>query len=289
MKYLLATDLDGTLLYPKRKIAVLEKSNTAFLKDFLKEGNEVILCSGRNPKMQMILSRKFKTTFPLLGCNGSYLSLDGKLIINKTPIPTQLGTDLYLDTKFKYGVQGWFLFDDTKTDYFTFTDGSFSKYALMRFGNLMRLRYKENIVYGEENFINRLKRGNVFKIMPVFGIKSDAIINAHYAYAALLDKYKDKLSVMWSNKVIEITAKNTSKGLALEEYITAQGFTKDQVLVVGDSGNDVTMFEKFPHSFCMAQSSEFIRVKANHIIEKVSDLRRYLENPFLIEKDRIKE
>ena len=44
----LATDLDGTLFYPKDKKNIICLENLKFIRDFIDEGNKVILISGRS-------------------------------------------------------------------------------------------------------------------------------------------------------------------------------------------------------------------------------------------------
>ena len=43
----LATDLDGTLFYPKRKISLISGKNKKFLRKFVKEGKKVILVTAK--------------------------------------------------------------------------------------------------------------------------------------------------------------------------------------------------------------------------------------------------
>ena len=44
----LATDLDGTLFYPKRKLRLMRSKNVRFLKKLISQGKKVILVTGRN-------------------------------------------------------------------------------------------------------------------------------------------------------------------------------------------------------------------------------------------------
>lgn len=47
---------------------------------------------------------------------------------------------------------------------------------------------------------------------------------------------------------LEITSAQANKGAKLAEYMQAQGYRIEEVLVFGDSENDLSMFERFPHS-----------------------------------------
>ena len=52
---------------------------------------------------------------------------------------------------------------------------------------------------------------------------------------------------------------------------------KDDVYVVGDSGNDITMFNKFhEHSYCMKRGHPSARKYAKHIITRVYKLEKLI-------------
>jgi hypothetical protein len=58
---------------------------------------------------------------------------------------------------------------------------------------------------------------------------------------------------------------------------TAGEKTEDNVYVIGDSGNDVPMFEAFyENSFCMGHAPQSIREKAKHVVENYTDLEHTL-------------
>jgi hydroxymethylpyrimidine pyrophosphatase-like HAD family hydrolase len=51
----------------------------------------------------------------------------------------------------------------------------------------------------------------------------------------------------------------------------------DNVLVVGDSGNDISMFQAFPgRSFCMDHSLEDVKQHASFVIKRFSDIENYV-------------
>ena len=68
MNKLLATDLDGTLFYPKEKKRMIEDSNLKVLRDFADEGNEVVIISGRSLnyclKVKKRVNRNASETIP---------------------------------------------------------------------------------------------------------------------------------------------------------------------------------------------------------------------------------
>ena len=45
---ILATDLDGTLFYPKDKKEMICKENLTFIRDFIDQGNKLVIVTGRS-------------------------------------------------------------------------------------------------------------------------------------------------------------------------------------------------------------------------------------------------
>ena len=76
---LLATDLDGTLFYPKDRFHAVGRKNREFLRFLRERGIDILYVSGRNPKILPVLERIDRRSYPLLGCNGAYLYQDGQV------------------------------------------------------------------------------------------------------------------------------------------------------------------------------------------------------------------
>lgn len=272
---LLALDLDGTLLYPKRRISIMIRKNTKFLKRFVEKGGSIILVSGRNPMMQVKVEKKIKTKVPFLGCNGSFL-LESGMVIKGDSIPNDIGLGLYAKMKNKFGIITWLLLDSTDKIYMTFGNVNiFLKFAV-KLVNRLSLQYKENITYGEKPFVEALKNNTYYKIMPVFGLGKKGKKYAREAVQAVSDIYSHQLFVVDSNNALEISAHGTSKGNALLDYCRENGFSSDEVIVAGDSGNDISMFEHFEHSFAMAHAPKYVREKAKRVIKRVYEIEEYI-------------
>ena len=112
--------------------------------------------------------------------------------------------------------------------------------------------------------------------MPVFGLKKDANEKMKMAGIALNDLYEDDFTIVGQKNAMEITAKGVNKAKSLEEYLRINNISKDEVAVIGDSENDLVMFDSFNNSFCMSHAEEDIKKRAKHIVDSVSDLRDYL-------------
>lgn len=66
---------------------------------------------------------------------------------------------------------------------------------------------------------------------------------------------------------VEINNVNAQKGLILSKVAQKMGINKDEVMVVGDSFNDYSMFTEFPVSFAMENAVPEIRGVAKYITD----------------------
>ncbi len=75
-------------------------------------------------------------------------------------------------------------------------------------------------------------------------------------------------SATWN---IEITDRQANKGAMLEQIAEYYGWSKEEVLVFGDGNNDISMFEKFPHSRAVKNAVESLKKNAEKVIESNRD------------------
>lgn len=68
-------------------------------------------------------------------------------------------------------------------------------------------------------------------------------------------------------KNIEINNKNAQKGLILAKVVEKMGIKKDEVMVIGDSFNDYSMFTEFTESFAMGNAVKQIKEVAKYITD----------------------
>ncbi len=276
---ILATDLDGTLFYPKRKIKMVTNANRRLLRDFENAGGEVVLVTGRSMATADKINRKLKTHVALLGCDGAFVYDEGKMK-DRHPIDRKDLMELYMRMRAEYGIIGWLAFDDTKAVKIAPTNIS----KLLSFGawlfNFFQGAYAEKYVFSEKVMIETLANKDVYKVMPMFGISKKASEKAKQALMALNDIFGQKLSIVAASQALEITAGGINKAKTLLEYIKERDIKPEEVAVCGDSDNDLSLFENFQHSFAMESGEESVKSKASAIIHSVADVR-----PYLLDKD----
>ncbi|HBR85749.1 MAG TPA: hypothetical protein DEA32_00960 [Firmicutes bacterium] len=167
---ILATDLDGTLLYPRKPIGVLAERNRNFLRRLHAQGHAIVAVSGRNSKILPDLNKDLGFAVPFIGCNGGFIiGEDGKLI-EKRPIDKDVVLELYASMIDRCGIGAWLVMDETEQDYFDVHNLSSFATVLAVIGNFFSFKYGEKFSLNRKEFLHRLSRGNICKLEALTGI-----------------------------------------------------------------------------------------------------------------------
>ena len=127
-----------------------------------------------------------------------------------------------------------------------------------------------------KSFIENPKT-KVYKIMPWFGLGEKGIVTARRVFDEFKEKYGNDFEIWFSGSAIEIMEKGTNKAHALKELLKVKGIQENEVAVVGDSGNDIPLFENFENSFVMKQAPEEVKMKAKVTLKSFDDLENYIK------------
>ena len=94
------------------------------------------------------------------------------------------------------------------------------------------------------------------------------------SYVKELKEHFPHLEVYQSGSTrIEVTAKKVSKGSSLQSLKT----NAQLVVTFGDSGNDISMFEKSDISYCMAHAPKAVQEAATYVVDYFADAVKHLE------------
>ncbi|MFD1900880.1 HAD-IIB family hydrolase [Enterococcus termitis] len=104
---------------------------------------------------------------------------------------------------------------------------------------------------------------NVYKI----NLRPDTLENATRITKELKTRFSDLSIFQVGKRRIEISAADTSKGQALLKI--AENPTK--TIAIGDSENDISMFEQAEVSYCMAHAPEYVKETATFVVPRFSD------------------
>ena len=70
---------------------------------------------------------------------------------------------------------------------------------------------------------------------------------------------------------VEVTNKSATKGNALKKYCEYMNIQEDEVIVLGDSHNDLSMFEQFTYSFAPENSAQEVKDKAYQVVHSCEE------------------
>lgn len=275
MDKIILIDLDGTLFYPQRKKKLISKDNEAFLKKIHADGWRICFCTSRTLSMHKTLEEKLGFKVDYIGANGAFVFADMKPIFKKGFEPTSirdclkeidgdLGSHLVMLSSGKYPN---ILRKSNTPGIFKFLFKVHQAFAGV---------YALDTVFDDDLFYSEIDQGWGLKLMFFVGLTKKLKKKAERLTGELNEKYPD-LEFAWINQFIEITPKGCSKASGARLYLDYLGANVDNMLVVGDSGNDVPLFDEFHvNSYCMEHAPESVRKRAAHTIKYVSDLDKVL-------------
>ena len=86
-----------------------------------------------------------------------------------------------------------------------------------------------------------------------------------------LEKFTELSHLSTGKNNVEVTNLTATKGLALKRYCEHANIKKDEVMVMGDSHNDLSMFEFFKYSFAPENSIQEIKDYAYKVVKSCDE------------------
>ncbi len=262
----LATDLDGTLLKPIDKHNLIAKENIKYLESFY---GDIVIVSGRGPKFCAKVCNKLKIEHHFVAHNGAVIVKNGNVIYRQSMKKTILNN----------------LKDFLVENFSNYQLVLFDKYdKIICFSPIPKHKLKAF------QFKRHLKVGKLFQKTIISNKKALKILNDQtdihkvVIYAKedtigmgnlLKEKFNEHFEFFISNKSVEITPKGVNKGAGLKYLIDTANIKEDEVIVVGDSANDIPMFDLFPNSFAVDSNDASVQTRVKYNIEKFTDLDKY--------------
>lgn len=213
--------------------------------------------------------------FDIVGGNGTFVYADGKLVKEEYFEPTSFKT--FLDELMR-DYEPYLIINSSKSHGIlqmkTHNHGIGSFFYVIY--QLYQGTYREKRTKDDQIFFSEIEKRQTYKMMACIGL-SKSKQRLAYHLTNLLAKEYPMLEFAWLNQFVEVTPKGCNKSKGLSFYLDYLGVPKENVTVIGDSGNDVAMLEAFyENSFCMKHSPRLIQKKAKHVVNTVADLEDYL-------------
>ena len=276
MAKLLAIDLDGTLFYPKRIKRCICKKNVIFLRKWIDAGNKLVLVTSRSTQFTAKLKDEIARPVDFINCCSSQIIANDKMIYEKAMPNKQLAKIL---KKIEDNYDPIALLMTSENHPCIIKSGRRVSKIYLNFYRLwhwFQFSYREPYVVDDEMFENELKTAKIYKIMTFIGLRKNKAKISKEVNKELREEFPE-IESSWTQQVNELTPMGCNKGNGVERYCKLMDINMDDVYVVGDSGNDITMFNKFhENSYCMKRGHPSARKYAKHIISRVYKLEKLI-------------
>lgn len=265
----IASDMDGTLLNSQHEIS---EGNRIAIKKAIDNGVKFVIATGRayDSVHELAIKNGLDCEFVLM--NGAeYRDSEGKLIekidldktktkdivsiMHKHGLSDKIFTNdgMYTTCNAEEAIRGMAFQLQVMDPKLSFEDAL--KEAAC-FNGMDNIKYINDI----DEFLSR-----DIEIRKIFGFHTD--IEA-------LDKTKEEVEALGDLAIlssfatnIEVTDIKAQKGFILGKVVDEMGISRDDVMVLGDSFNDYSLFTEFKNCFAMENAMEHIKKIATYITD----------------------
>lgn len=250
--YLIAFDMDGTLLTEKKTIL---RRTKRYLKKLIKQGHKIVLASGRPSRAMMSYYNELGLDTPLVCYNGAYVfsPKDPKFETIAFEFPHDVIIDVIqqirpnvINVMCEDDENIWVDRQDTYLDRFFWYENM-------------------NIIYGD--LAETLNKDPM-----------TCIVKAPYEYREtneienVMEKYPGLSVRFWTGSpYFELYYTGISKGSAVKTIAKYYNIPKERIIAFGDAGNDVEMFENAHISVAMINGKNHKDLNAKMLSFKDND------------------
>ncbi|MGL4739785.1 MAG: Cof-type HAD-IIB family hydrolase [Sarcina sp.] len=256
---MICIDMDGTLLNSKKK---LSEENRKALKKAYDEDVHIIICTGRNSRSALYFADQIGIESAIISNNGALvMDESGEVLLFKEILDKQQCQKI-LDISKKY---------KTIPNFHSvgkiYLNSKFRKFINdMFFNRNVPEKYKIENVYlkAQSAWTNLFDENKEF-----------------FGKCIMLDKSRDKLNriseelketglfeLTYSGKYcLEINSKGVSKGRAVRMLSEHYGIKQEEIICIGDNGNDISMIKYAGLGVAMKNGTEEVKSIADYITD----------------------
>jgi len=228
-KYLIALDLDGTLLYD---FDSLSDELASFMKRVQAQGHMICIATGRPYRSSRFVYEKFGLKTPIINYNGGLIThpLDPQFQGVNITVPKEAIIDIF-ENNIEHIRNA---FSEVKDNIYLFEEEAAIEPLLHKTPDSMLFlgHLKDTLKQDPNGFIIIGKQGH--------GKAIEKYVNEHYA--------GEVLSRIWDLKgefdsIVEIFTPHSNKGKGLKYVAEALGVSQENTIAIGDGHNDIEMLE----------------------------------------------
>ncbi len=266
-RYLIALDLDGTLLYDWE---TLEESTRDYLASLKAAGHVPVIATGRPYRSSVRYHRTLGLNSPMINYNGGLITWRNNPSFEEVNI--RLEKDVVLDVFTAMEPHIYNAFCEIKDDIYLLRKTDNVKDLLHLFGDtkLHVGDFRGTLPSGTNGFIIIARKHE--------GHLIEEYVRNHHAGKARTRNWGDDYQF-----IIELYTPLTNKGRALEHVATHMGFEQANIIAFGDGMNDIEMLEYAGTGVAMKNAPEEVKAAADLVSPFSHEERaveRYLKEHF---------
>jgi Cof subfamily protein (haloacid dehalogenase superfamily) len=262
----LVSDVDGTLFLDlETPTGIIEPNTISQVQRLTQSGVRFVMASGRDHLTARYLESKLHVKVDGIGQNGGVIMIDDEVLIS-FPLDEKVVNAL-LDLMDMTSIDVNILFIDDRGHHIMAKPQGWM-YDLFQ---LMLERKEITHLYHEDFRTYRTHDHHpVVKAVVICHNMDD-----RDAFTQEMVEFLSSQDYDWfysSPQYIEIMSKNINKGTGVLHLAKVLNLQLDEIAVVGDSYNDISMFKVTPYSFAMDHGDQEVRAHANYVVSKVDEV-----------------
>ncbi|KAA9298987.1 MULTISPECIES: Cof-type HAD-IIB family hydrolase [Aerococcus] len=256
---LFVTDMDGTLLNDHHVISDANRQAILSLKD---QEIEFMVATGRGYHSAQPLLDMQDLRCPMINLNGAvFTDINGQASQQKY-FSGQLLSEL-LDYFNYYSINYSIM---TQNQYYLYNPETFiDQIKAISQGDPKAMASAAQFIF-DTNYIRDIRdyiNGENEPALKVMVFSEDHAILQQFIEH--FDSHPELAVSSSGTDNLEITQRDATKGNALMAYAQSKGYQSDEILTIGDSHNDISMFHPVKYSYAMANASQLVKDQANYL------------------------
>ncbi|MDC3418194.1 HAD family hydrolase [Aquibacillus salsiterrae] len=250
---LFASDLDGTLLHNGTN---LNDRDIDSIQAIISEGMEFAVATGRMDRDILVVAKSIGSVAHRVSQNGAIVNDKTNQEISTSFFPIELSIKLHHAME---AIGQMYTVTTSDEVYVT------KEFEIMK--EMEEFLYFPIKIHGKllegynDETIHVVKFSIVAPPEEVVGIRDTLVAD----FADVAEIY------ISDSRCVDIVPKGISKAYGLAQLMQGLNVRKEEVAVIGDSFNDVPMFQMTPHSYAMAGAKDAVKAHASCVVTSVSE------------------
>lgn len=266
---MVVSDMDGTLLSSSSDIS---HGNLETIHQLMEQHINFVIATGRDYEgVCSIMNRYGIQCEAILGNGAQYVDKDGKVLMSCYMDKSNIKDIVSIFTKSHIP---YMIF--TTNGFYTghspeFVRQAFIQRSVKRFHD-DPLKYEVGGQYESSpcNHLQHISDFDAFLKQEIDIIKVEAFSLTHQQIKEAHLQLQNISSISYLSSFddnIEVTHQEAQKGYILEKVIQQKGISKEEVIVLGDGMNDLSLFECFPYSYAPQNAEQQIKKLAYRVVK----------------------